>query len=167
MRVVVTVLQEEQIRQLRSQGIGYRNIANQLNLTRDAVRNYCKAHNLNGYREAVQANMQRMAEDDSVCTYCGTKLNQPYTGRKKRFCNDVCRRKWWNQNRDKIKENPEAIYGFTCKCCGKEFTAYGNKNRRYCSHACYISDRFWGGKKPETGPQIDLEHAAPTVTLIG
>ncbi|RXM53885.1 RNA polymerase subunit sigma-70, partial [Clostridium tetani] len=27
--------------------------------------------------------------------------------------------------------------------CGKEFSAYGNKNRKYCSHNCYIRDRFW------------------------
>lgn len=37
---MVTVLQEEQIRLLRSQGVGYRQIANQLNLSRDAVRYY-------------------------------------------------------------------------------------------------------------------------------
>lgn len=164
---MITVLQEEQIRQLRSQGIGYRNIAKQLNLTRDAVRYYCKSHNLNGHREVVRLNMQRMAEDESVCTYCGRELIQPHTGRKKRFCNDICRRKWWNQNRDKIRENPDAIYGFTCKCCGKEFTAYGNKKRTYCSHACYINDRFWQGTRPEYLSEKDIENATPVVTRIG
>lgn len=29
-----------------------------------------------------------------------------------------------------------------CAHCGKPFTAYGNKERKYCSHNCYISDRF-------------------------
>ena len=77
---MVTVLQEEQIRQLRAQGMGYQSIANQLNMTRDSVRNYCKSHNLNGYPEAVQANILRMTEDDTVCTYCGSKLSQPSTG---------------------------------------------------------------------------------------
>ena len=121
---MVTTLQEEQIRQLRSQGVGYRQIANQLNLSRDTVRNYCKANNLNGYREAVQANIQRMLEDDEVCTYCGSLLEQPRTGRKKHFCNDTCRRKWWNQNRDKITLGccPSAIPetaggGGTCPDC--------------------------------------------------
>ena len=166
MSKVVTVLQEEQIRQLRSQGVGYRNIANQLNLTRDAVRNYCKSHNLNGYREAVQMNIQRMQNDDSVCTYCGAPLKQPKTGRKKHFCNDTCRRKWWNQNRDKIRENPGAIYTFTCKGCGKSFTAYGNKKRQYCSHACYINSRFWDGMKPEETEDIDVDNVTPEVTRI-
>lgn len=153
------------IRQLRSQGVGYRQIANQLNLSRDAVRNYCKSNNLNGYREAVQANIQRMLEDDAVCTYCGSLLEQPRTGRKKHFCNDTCRRKWWNQNRDKIRKNPDSIYGFTCKCCGKEFTAYGSPNRQYCSHECYISDRFWGGEKPAKAIDFDMSKT-PSVVLL-
>ena len=28
---------------------------------------------------------------------------------------------------------------------GREFTAYGNSRWKYCSHACYIKDRFGGG----------------------
>lgn len=27
--------------------------------------------------------------------------------------------------------------------CGKAFVAYGNKDRKYCSHDCYIRDRFY------------------------
>ena len=163
---MVTALQEAQIRQLRSQGMGYRNMANQLNLSRDTVRNYCKTNNLNGYREAVQANIQRMMEDDNVCSYCGAELKQPKTGRKKHFCNEVCRRKWWNQNRDKINVSPDAIYAFTCKRCGKQFTAYGNPNRQYCSHKCYISDRFWDGEEPTKDTVIDVQNAVPTVVMI-
>lgn len=29
-------------------------------------------------------------------------------------------------------------------CCKKKFTAYGNSNRKYCSHECCINDRFGG-----------------------
>ena len=128
---MVTALQEEQIRLLRSQGVGYRQIANQLNLSRDAVRYYCKANNLNGQGEAVQANIQRIMTDDTVCSYCGELLVQPKTGRKRRFCCEACRRKWWGQNRDKIRKGTGAIYGFTCKRCGKEFTAYWRVAKGY------------------------------------
>lgn len=27
----------------------------------------------------------------------------------------------------------------------KEFTAYGNSHRKYCSHECYVKSRFKGG----------------------
>ena len=162
---MVTVLQEEQIRQLRSQGIGYRQIAKQLDLSRDDVRNCCKKYNLNGYKDAVAANMQMMQENGCMCRYCGSFLKQPKTGRKRHFCNDTCRRKWWNDNRDKIRQSAGSIYGFTCKRCGKHFTAYGNPHRQYCSHECYISDRFWEGEQPVKAMEIDLSKA-PTVVLL-
>ena len=39
----------------------------------------------------------------------------------------------------------EGVYTFICPECGKEFTAYGNAKRKYCSHVCYIAARFKGG----------------------
>ena len=48
-----------------------------------------------------------------------------------------------NSNLDKV--NRKANYEFICPHCKKPFSAYGNKNRKYCSHACYIEDRFGGG----------------------
>lgn len=41
--------------------------------------------------------------------------------------------------------NKKAVYTHTCAGCGREFTAYGNARRKYCSHACYINHRFGGG----------------------
>ncbi len=139
----MTSQQEEQIRLLRTQGVGYRNIANLVHLSRDTVRNFCKSHKLSGYHTAVKLNIKKMMEDRTVCTYCGVSLQKNHTGRPKRFCCDDCRRKWWSQNRDQININPDAVYQFTCKHCGKDFTSYGDKERKYCSHNCYIKDRFW------------------------
>lgn len=36
----------------------------------------------------------------------------------------------------------KAYYVFACASCGKKFESYGNKSRKYCSHACYIDARF-------------------------
>ena len=101
-----------------------------------------------------------------ICRYCGSELTQPKTGRKKQFCCDVCRRKWWNQNRNQISRNPSAIYTYTCKRCGKEFTAYGNSHRQYCCYECFISDRYWGGETPTKSRKIDTRTTAPTVVMI-
>ena len=32
----------------------------------------------------------------------------------------------------------------TCPSCGSTFYAYGNRNRKYCSHECYVEARFGG-----------------------
>jgi hypothetical protein len=47
---------------------------------------------------------------------------------------------WWNSHQDTVKK--KAVYHLICTTCSKPFDSYGNKNRRYCCHACYISDRF-------------------------
>ena len=40
--------------------------------------------------------------------------------------------------------NRKANYECTCEKCGKKFISYGNKDRKYCCHECYIEDRFGG-----------------------
>lgn len=39
----------------------------------------------------------------------------------------------------------KAFYPLICAECGKEFLSYGNRKRKYCSHACYIKARFQKG----------------------
>ena len=44
------------------------------------------------------------------------------------------------------------VYGIKnvrCPHCGKEFHIYGDRRRKYCSHECYIADRFKGGDGDE------------------
>lgn len=134
--MALTYKQEKQIRLLRECNLGYRVIAAQLSLSRDTVRNFCTAHHLS-----------------RVCGGCGNQgchqlqilwrgACSAARGRKRKFCSDACCRKWWSNNPQAIRQNPEALYEATCLNCGKAFTAYGNNHRRYCSHACYIQHRF-------------------------
>ena len=74
------------------------------------------------------------------CDNCGAVIQQN-TGRKpQRFCCSECRNQWWNEHPDQV--NRKAYYEITCQHCGKITTVYGNKHRKYCSHECYIADRF-------------------------
>lgn len=108
----------------------------------------------------------RWNEDKTACPYCGKLLSNPPTGRKKRFCSDECRRKWWNSNRDKINKNPGAQFEITCKCCGKRFISNGNSKRKYCSHDCYVNYRYWEGNRPAREKESSLNMRAPEITLI-
>ena len=87
-------------------------------------------------------------------------------GRKKRFCSNECRRAWWSENRDKINMSSEAQYKTTCEGCGKQFVAYGNPNRKYCSHECYINYRYWNGNRPTVEKDSHLYTDAPVITLM-
>ena len=112
--------QKEQIKKLRDSGYGYATIAEALGLTKNQVSAFV-----------------------GCCRCCGKPLVQVSGRKEAKFCSDACRNKWWNAHLDQV--NRKAIYEYTCPCCHKPFTAYGNSKRKYCSHECYIRARFKGG----------------------
>lgn len=139
----MTEAQRDQIIKMRNAGQGYKLIASEVGLSRDVVRNYCKRHNLLGYGKAVELNVKERIENGEACMYCGAEIKKPKTGRPKKFCSEACRRKWWKMHPELINKSEAASYQLTCANCGREFISYGNKARKYCSHDCYIKDRFW------------------------
>lgn len=148
--------QADRIRELRIKGEGYRSIAREVGLTRDIVRNYCKSHGLDGYAEVLISNMREQIQLGKSCLRCGKELEQPHTGRKKKFCSDRCRREWWKEHPERITRRETAYYKSVCVYCGREFKTYGNKDRRYCSHNCYVRDRFFReeeGREPYISPK--------------
>ena len=63
----MTKEQAERIRELRMQGKGYKAVASAVGLSRDVVRNHCKANGMEGYGEVAKLNLQRgMAEDTAM-----------------------------------------------------------------------------------------------------
>lgn len=111
--------QKQQIIALRRDGAGYGRIAARLQVS------------INTVKSAV-----------SVCEQCGKPIEQNPGRKRKRFCCDACRNKWWNAHLELVKR--KAVYTYICPACGKEFTVYGNSHRKFCSHACYIAYRFGG-----------------------
>lgn len=122
--------QKQQIIVLRRDGAGYGRIAAQLQISINTVKSFCRRHSL-------AANTA-----GAVCEQCGKPIEQNPGRKRKRFCCDACRNKWWNAHLELVKR--KAVYNYTCPACGKEFTVYGNSHRKFCSHACYIAYRFGG-----------------------
>ncbi len=139
----MTDAQAKQIVEMRLKGVGYKSIGTVVGLSRDIVRNYCKSHNLTGYASVLTKNVRLRIEQGEACLYCGGSIMQPKTGRPKKFCSEKCRREWWKQHPEAVKKSREASYELVCGNCGRRFISYGNKNRKFCSHDCYIKYRFW------------------------
>ena len=143
--------QAQQIEFLRKQGFGYRQIALELGLSRDAVRYYCKTHDLAGNAKEAHKSVKGVR-----CQQCGKKLNQPQTGRKRLFCSDECRRKWWYTNGKLIPRPLGSREESFCANCGKPILDYARQKRRYCSQERYLRDRFWRleeGREPYVPPK--------------
>lgn len=124
---------------LRQEGCGYAAIAKMLDLSRDTVRSFCRRNGLSGEMAKGQAE----EPPQGCCRECGNVLPQAEGVKPRIFCSKPCREKWWKEHPEHV--NKRAIYSFTCACCGKLFTVYGNSKRKYCSHECYIRNRFKGG----------------------
>jgi hypothetical protein len=124
------------VSELRKEGYGYKKIAKELSMTVSAIRYICI----------------KMEDDSSLfstCKNCNSKIKSTKGKKKKVFCSDNCRWQWWNKNPKKIDK--KAYYTHQCKQCKKEFTAYGNNKRIYCSQKCYIEHkRLKGNVENET-----------------
>lgn len=113
--------------------MSYGDISIALGITRNTIKSFCRRNCISG---AVE-------NDGHKCQCCGKPVAQNPGRKEKKFCSDRCRNTWWNRNLDKV--NRKANYRIICACCKKEFISYGNANRKYCSHECYVEDRFGGG----------------------
>ena len=133
----MTDAQRTAIADYRRNGYGYKKISQLTGVCESSVKTYCRRNGLTGTAEEAYG---RATEKPCLC--CDKPVIQ-YPGRKeKKFCSDSCRNKWWNSHLNLV--NRKAMYDFVCPTCGKPFSAYGNRNRKYCSHECYIEDRFGG-----------------------
>ena len=129
----MTTEQKQTIHRLRYAGKDYQSVASELRIKIGTVKTYCFRHSL------TDADIEEQ-EQKNECPCCGNKITQRPKIKPRKFCSDKCRIKWWNDNRD--LHNKKAQHRNICECCGKEFNSYGNKSRKYCSHSCYISQRF-------------------------
>jgi endogenous inhibitor of DNA gyrase (YacG/DUF329 family) len=141
----MTKEQKLQIAKLRTDGYGYSRIAQTLDISVNTVKSFCRRNQLTGKTTVdIPKVQEQVAEGKHFCKYCGVSIEQNQGRKEKKFCSDKCRMKWWNNNLDKVKR--KAVYEFTCPHCKKHFTVYGNSRRKYCSHECYVIDRFGGGQ---------------------
>ena len=134
----MTENQKAQICALRKQGAGYVKIAQQTGISQNTIKSFCRRNNLTASEKADVP-----AVDSAFCECCGKAILQTEGRKKKRFCSNSCRNKWWNAHLDIVKR--KAIYKYQCPNCGKEFEVYGNSRRKYCCHDCYVEHRFGGG----------------------
>ena len=129
--------QKEKIRLFRSMGRGYTDIGNELGISKNTVKSFCRRNNLTSNNVIITDAADR-------CRECGVAIIQKPKKKKRIFCCKTCREKWWKEHPERM--NKKAIYKFTCAGCGKLFSVFGNSKRKYCSHECYINDRFGGNE---------------------
>lgn len=139
----------------REQHMTYRQIGEKLGLSPDTVKTFCRRNTLREDRTEASASSQ--------CRNCGAPVH-PLPGRRERlFCSPACRTAYWRKH-NLLGKDPRY-----CAGCGALLTG-GSASRKYCSHACYIRQRFGSSAAP-SAPQREakaphLEKAEPLVPLL-
>ena len=141
----MTEQQKTRIAQMRASGESYAKISAALSISENTVKSYCRRKNISAHGNTASniEDTSRTDDEHVFCKQCGHALTQEPKKKPRRFCSKNCCAAWWAKNPDKL--NKKANYSFKCDACGTAFTAYGNKGRKYCSHACYIARRFGKG----------------------
>jgi endogenous inhibitor of DNA gyrase (YacG/DUF329 family) len=133
----MTEIQQHHIQEMYQLGYSYKRIAITLSLKEGTVKSYCIRAVKKGTL-ALPAPAQQ-----TVCKQCGKDLVQTAKQKKRIFCSKACRQKWWNSHLYLVNRSSKALYQYICPTCGKQFSVYGNANRTYCSHTCYIKARYY------------------------
>lgn len=135
----MTNTEKSQICNFRNTGQSYKTIATVLAINENTVKSYCSRNHLTDKDIAAA-----LADKKGCCQQCGEVIVQEQKQKPRRFCCDACRTKWWNNHRQlKQHKNPHYI---KCSGCGVNFVVYGSQSRKYCSHKCYLADRFKGDR---------------------
>ena len=116
----MTELEEKRIWDLRAKGKTYKEISFELNLPIGTVKTYCTRNDVGSGK----------------CRYCSKSIVQIPGRKRKKFCSDSCRTKWWNLNR-RIKKH-RFIKPKICEHCGSSFLPIKRPTQKFCCRECYL-----------------------------
>lgn len=111
---------------MRNDGLSYAKISESMGLSINTIKSFLRRN-------------ETKCKDTVLCKNCRKPLEKLSRNGMKKFCCDSCRFEWWRKN---AESNRKCIRILVCKACGKKFKSYDNKDRKYCSHECYIKYRF-------------------------
>lgn len=124
--------QKRMIEELRNSGCGYKEISEQLQISINTVKSYCKRHELTRMEKRNSGSVR-------FCLQCGTEIKQEQHRKTKKFCSDRCRMIWWREHSSLLRTPSKQTY--ICPVCHEAFAAYSSTKQKYCSRLCYARSR--------------------------
>lgn len=125
--------EKSRIIELRQEGLGYKRIAGELNISVNTIKSFCRSHHLTS----------KYFPKPIKCKTCRKEIQQNCKRKARVFCCETCKQKWWNEHRTSYKNTQ--LIDTICLSCGKPFKSYSKTQRKFCCHGCYVHYRFKGG----------------------
>jgi hypothetical protein len=136
----VTGKEKDTVHQMRTEGLSCSAIATSLGISVNTIKSYCQRNKVILGEKKIKSTAHIEQSGSSNCKQCGKLILQSGRHRPRKFCSETCRRVWWKINSDYSQMSQLSI----CAHCGEKFMSRTDQRRRYCSHDCYITDRFGG-----------------------
>ena len=119
--------QKQTIASMRDSGVPITSIAQQLGLSVNTIKSYCKRHGIHSGNQS--------SKNILFCLQCHKEIPQAEHRKAKKFCSDKCRQLWWTENTALIPRDSQIER--ICPVCKEHFLSYKSKHRIYCSRTCY------------------------------
>ena len=139
----MTDMQKSRILSLRRQGLSFTDIADEVGISRNTVKTFCRRSQVQvceAFKDTGKQNNKEQKEPSTHCKHCKKTIKQIPKQKPREFCDTDCRCAYWKANRGQMQR--AAFNPVVCARCGVTFDDGGHKNRKYCCHACYIISRF-------------------------
>ena len=101
--------QKQSIREMRATGLGYKKIAKSLDLPVGTVKSFCRRENIPAAEPTVY--------DENHCQQCGKPLLQKSKAKRRKFCSEECRIKWWTVHPCSKNGNTKSSRSTVCENC--------------------------------------------------
>lgn len=126
-RYAMTNEQKQAICSMREAAVSFPAIAEQLGLSINTIKSYCKRHSIHSGAPSRGKIL--------FCLQCHKEIPQAAHRKEKKFCSDKCRGLWWAENTALIPRDSQIER--ICPICKQHFLSYKSKHRIYCSRTCY------------------------------
>ena len=126
-RYAMTNEQKQAIASMRDSGVPITSIAQQLGLSVNTIKSYCKRHGIHSGNQS--------SKNILFCLQCHKEIPQAEHRKEKKFCSNKCRQLWWAENTALIPRDSQIER--ICPVCKTSFLSYKSKHRIYCSRTCY------------------------------
>lgn len=125
LEALMTSQEKARLHEMRQAGLSFAQISANLGISKNTLKSFCRR------TETIMD-----AAATTGCIQCGLPI--AIKG-KRRFCSNGCRYAWNYEHR--VLNIRNAVEK-KCACCGNCFFSYASSHRKYCSRACYMTDRY-------------------------
>ena len=87
---------------MREAGRSYAEMAETFGIPKNTIKTFFRRNRLSGENQTLFDPDCTAHQTEKLCPYCGKPIIQTLGKKRKKFCSDICRNRWWNNHLDQV-----------------------------------------------------------------